>query len=407
MQRRVVVTGAGVVSALGHNCGEFWRALAAGLPGIRPLQAVDRGLLRFQNGAEVQGFDPSRYFEEKEIGLLDRFAQFGVVAAREAIAQAGIEWTGELRENTAIITGSCVGGQSTEDEGFVNLYRNNIPRVNPLTIPRTMENAAASRISLETGVVGPTYTVSTACSSANHAIGQAFWMVRSGAVRMAIAGGSEAVFSLGFLKAWEAMRVISPDTCRPFSKDRRGLILGEGGAMLVLEPLEAARARGAKIYGEITGFGMSSDAYHITQPSPDGAARAMRAALSDAAVEPEDIGYINAHGTATQANDATETAAIRKVFGTHADRLAVSSTKSMHGHTLGAAGAIEAVAALLSLCNGVLPPTANFTEPDPACDLDVIPNQARQMQVECALSNSFAFGGLNAVLAFRRARNAC
>jgi nodulation protein E len=407
MQQRVVVTGAGVLCALGHNCGEFWRALAAGQPGIRPLQAVDRGLLRFQNGAEVQGFDASRHFEEKEMGLLDRFAQFGVVAARQAIAQAGIEWTGELRENTAIITGSCVGGQTTEDEGFVNLYRNNIPRVNPLTIPRTMENAAASRISLETGVVGPTYTISTACSSANHAIGQAFWMVRSGVVRMAIAGGSEAVFSLGFLKAWEAMRVISPDTCRPFSKDRRGLILGEGGAMLVLEPLEVARARGAKIYGEITGFGMSSDAYHITQPSPDGAARAMRAALSDAEIKPEDIGYINAHGTATQANDATETAAIRKVFGAHADRLAVSSTKSMHGHTLGAAGAIEAVATLLSLCNGVLPPTANFTEPDPACDLDVIPNQARQMQVGCALSNSFAFGGLNAVLAFRCARNAC
>jgi nodulation protein E len=402
MQRRVVVTGAGILSALGHNCDEFWQALAAGQPGIRPLQAVDRGLLRFQNGAEVQGFDASRYFEEKEIGLLDRFAQFGVVAAREAIARAGIEWTDELRENTAIITGSCVGGQSTEDEGFVNLYRNNIPRVNPLTIPRTMENAAASRISLETGVVGPTYTVSTACSSANHAIGQAFWMVRSGLARMAITGGSEAVFSLGFLKAWEAMRVVSPDTCRPFSKDRRGLILGEGGAMLVLEPLEVARARGAKIYGEIVGFGMSSDAYHITQPSPDGAARAMRAALRDAALQPEDIGYINAHGTATQANDATETAAIRKVFGAHAARLAVSSTKSMHGHTLGAAGAIEAVAALLSLCNGVLPPTANFTEPDPACDLDVIPNQARQMQVECALSNSFAFGGLNAVLAFRK-----
>ncbi len=251
MQARVVVTGAGILSALGHNCNEFWQALAGGRPGIRPLLAVDRVLLRFQNGAEVQGFDPALHFEEKEIGLLDRFAQFGVVAARQAIAQAGIEWNEQLRENTAIVTGSCVGGQNTEDEGFVNLYRNNIPRVNPLTIPRTMENAAASRISLETGVVGPTYTISTACSSANHAIGQAFWMVRSGAVRMAIAGGSEAVFSLGFLKAWEAMRVVSPDTCRPFSKDRRGLILGEGGAMLVLEPLEAARARGAKIYGEI------------------------------------------------------------------------------------------------------------------------------------------------------------
>jgi nodulation protein E len=403
MQARVVVTGAGVLSALGHNSNEFWQALAGGRSGIRPLLAVDRALLRFQNGAEVQGFDPALHFEEKEIGLLDRFAQFGVVAARQAIAQAGIEWNEQLRENTAIVTGSCVGGQNTEDEGFVNLYRNNIPRVNPLTIPRTMENAAASRISLETGVVGPTYTISTACSSANHAIGQAFWMVRSGAVRMAIAGGSEAVFSLGFLKAWEAMRVVSPDTCRPFSKDRRGLILGEGGAMLVLEPLEAARARGAKIYGEISGFGMSSDAYHITQPSPDGAARAMQAAIRDAGLQPQDIGYINAHGTATQANDATETAAIRKVFSSHAERLPVSSTKSMHGHALGAAGAIEAVATLLSLCNGVLPPTANFTAPDPACDLDVIPNQARPAQVEYALSNSFAFGGLNAVLLFRRA----
>ena len=325
-----------------------------------------------------------------------------MIAAREAIAAAGIEWTPELRESTAIVTGSCVGGQTTEDEGFVNLYRNNIPRVNPFTIPRTMENAAASRISLETGVVGPTYTISTACSSSNHAIGQAFWMVRSGAAAMAITGGSEAVFSLGFLKAWEAMRVVSPDTCRPFSKDRRGLILGEGAAMLVLEPLDAARARGAPIIGEIVGFGMSSDAFHITQPSPDGAARAMRAALSDAGIEPSQIGYINAHGTATLANDATETAAIRKVFLAHADRLAVSSTKSMHGHTLGAAGAIEAAATLLALRHGILPPTANFTEPDPACDLDVIPNTARPAAVEFALSNSFAFGGLNAVLAFRR-----
>src|ERR1700693_2128574 len=297
MNRRVVITGVGVVCALGHNSRDFWQALSEGRSGIGPLQSVEPGLLRFENGAEVRGWDPLRHFDEKETGMLDRFAQFGVVAAREAVADAGVEWSAELREETAIVTGSCVGGQTTEDEGFVNLYRKNSPRVNPLTIPRTMENAAASRISLEMGVVGPTYTVSTACSSSNHAIGQAFWMVRSGAAKMAIAGGSEAVFSLGFLKAWEAMRVVSPDTCRPFSKDRRGLILGEGGAMLVLEPLEAARARGAKIYGEIAGFGMSSDAFHITQPSPDGAARGMRAALSDGGLKPEDIGYINAHGT--------------------------------------------------------------------------------------------------------------
>ncbi len=402
MQHRVAVTGAGVICALGHNCKDFWQALCDARSGISPMQSIAPGSVRFENAAEVRGWDPAHHFDEKEIGLLDRFAQFGAVAARDAVADAGIEWTDSLRENTAIVTGSCVGGQTTEDEGFVNLYRKNIPRVNPLTIPRTMENAAASRISLEMGIFGPTYTVSTACSSANHAIGQAFWMVRNGVVQMAICGGSEAVFSLGFLKAWEAMRVVSPDTCRPFSKDRRGLILGEGAAMLVLEPLEAARARGARILGEIVGFGMSSDAHHITQPSSDGAARAMRRALSDGAIQAEDIGYINAHGTATQANDASETAAIRKAFGAHADRLWVSSTKSMHGHTLGAAGAIEAVATLLALQHGVLPPTANYNEPDPACDLDVIPNCARKAQVEYALSNSFAFGGLNAVLAFRK-----
>ena len=404
MNRRVVITGVGVVCALGHNSQDFWKALSEGRSGIAPLESVEPGLLRFQNGAEVRNWDSLRYFDEKEAGMLDRFAQFGVVAAREAVADAGIEWTPELREETAIVTGSCVGGQGAEDEGSVNLYRKNIPRVNPLTIPRTMENAAASRISLEMGIVGPTYTVSTACSSSNHAIGQAFWMVRSGAARMAIAGGSEAVFSLGFLKAWEAMRVVSPDTCRPFSKDRRGLILGEGGAMLVLEPLESAQARGARIYAEVVGFGMGSDAFHTTQPSADGAARAMRAALADGGLAPEDIGYINAHGTATQANDATETAAIRKVFGAQAGRVQVSSTKSMHGHTLGAAGALEGVATALALHHGILPPTANYTEPDPACDLDVIPNHARQAQVEYALSNSFAFGGLNAVLAFGCAR---
>jgi nodulation protein E len=243
--------------------------------------------------------------------------------------------------------------------------------------------------------------VSTACSSANHAIGQAYQMVRYGLADSAITGGSEAVFSFGFLKAWEAMRVVSPDTCRPFSKDRRGLVLGEGGAMLVLETLEAARARGAEILGEIAGFGMSSDAYHITQPSPDGAALAMTSALEEGGVSLESVGYVNAHGTGTIANDVSETAAIRKAFGSHADRLLVSSTKSMHGHALGAAGAIEAVATLLALQNGLIPPTANYTEADPQCDLDVVPNTARAAAVEAAISNSFAFGGLNAVLVFR------
>src|ERR1700738_1137917 len=377
MQRRVVVTGLGVISAVGHNWCEFWTALREGRSGIGPLEAVDRTLLRFQNGAEVRNYIPANHFPEKEIGLLDRFAQFGVVAAREAVNVARIDWTPELREETAIVTGSCVGGQTTEDEGFVNLYRNNITRVNPLTIPRTMENAAASRISLELGIVGPTYTISTACSSSNHAIGQAFWMVRTGAARMAIAGGSEAVFGLGFLKAWEAMRVVSPDTCRPFSRDRRGLILGEGGAILILEPLAEAKARSATIHAEVVGFGMSSDAHHVTHLSIDGPVRAMQATLRDAGLLPEQVGYINAHGSGTPANDPLETRAIREVFGTHADRLAVSSTKSLHGHALGATGAMEAVCTILALKNGLLPPTANFTVPDPDCDLDVVPNCAR------------------------------
>jgi len=255
---------------------------------------------------------------------------------------------------------------------------------------------------MEFGITGPSFTISTACSSAGHAIGQAYWMVRNGVTDLAITGGSEAPFSFGILKAWEAMRVVSPDTCRPFSKDRRGMILGEGSAMFVLEPLEAAQARGAHIHAEIVGFGMSADACHITQPSADGAARAMRAVLKDAKLAPQQIGYINAHGTATPANDPTETAAIRSVFGAHADKLAISSTKSMHGHALGAAAALECMATALALRDGVLPPTANFNQPDPQCDLDVIPNQARAAQVEYALCNSFAFGGLNAVLALRK-----
>ena len=392
--RRVAVTGIGVVSALGATFAEFWEALRRGESGIRPMTLVPPGSLRFPNAAEVPGFETSRYFDDKEAAFVDRFTQFGAVAAREAIQAAQVRLD---LEHTAIVTGTSAGGQTTEDENFYNLYALHA-RVGPLTIPRVMGNAAASRISLETGITGPVYTVSTACSSGNHAIGQAYWMVRNGVVDAALAGGSEAPFSLGFLKSWEAMRVISPDTCRPFSRDRKGLILGEGGAMLVLEPLEAAQARGATIWAEIAGFGMSSDAHHITQPSPVGAARAMRAALADAGIAPEAVGYINAHGTGTQANDATEAEAIHSVFGSA--KLAVSSTKSMHGHALGAAGAIEAAAVVGALRYGFLPPTANFTEADPQCDLDVIPNQGREEQVEWALSNSFAFGGLNAVLVF-------
>ncbi len=399
---RVAVTGIGVICALGRSAEEFCRALREGRSGIGPIQSCDCGTLRFRNGAEVAAYDHHPYFDDKRADFIDRFAQFAVIAARDAVSDAGIEWTPELRESSAIITGSCVGGQATEDVGFYNVYKMGQTRVHPLTIPKTMANAGASHISMEFGITGPSYTISTACSSASHAIGQAFWMVRSGMAPLAITGGSEAPFSYGILKAWEALRVVSPDTCRPFSRDRTGMILGEGGAMLVLEPLEAARARGARIHAEIVGFGMSSDACHITQPSADGAARAMRAAVCDARLMPEAVGYINAHGTGTQANDVTETSAVRAVFGPHADRLAVSSTKSMHGHALGAAGALEAMAAIIALRDGFLPPTANYNQPDPECNLDVVPNTSRAAQVEYALSNSFAFGGLNAVLAFRR-----
>lgn len=397
---RVAVTGIGVISALGANRESFWRALSAGESGIRPMELVAAGTVRFRNAAEARDYRVADHFDEKEVMLLDRFAQFAAVAAREAVQDAGIEFTADLRERTAIVTGSSTGGQTSEDESFRDYYERKQTRFSPFAIPKAMSNAGASRISFEHGITGPVYTVSTACSSANHAIGQAYWMVRGGAAELAIAGGSEAPFSPGILKAWEGMRVISPDTCRPFSCDRKGLILGEGAGMLVLEPLDRAQARGAKIYGEIAGFGMSSDAHHLTQPLAEGAARAMRAALLDAGTSADSIGYINAHGTGTLANDPTETEAIRAVFGTHTSKLLVSSTKSMHGHGLGAAGAIEAAATLLALFHGVIPPTANFLGPDPACDLDVVPNTARKVRVEWALSNSFAFGGLNAVLAF-------
>ena len=400
--RRVAITGLGAICAVGRNVPEFAASLCQGHSGIAPIESTDRSQLRFQNGAEVQGYSHQPYFEDRRADFLDRFAQFAVIAAREAVACAGVEWTPVLRETAAIVTGSCVGGQSTEDIGFQEVYKLGHNRVHPLTIPKTMANAGASHISMEFGITGPSFTISTACSSAAHAIGQAYWMVRTGITDLALTGGSEAPFSFGILKAWEAMRVVSPETCRPFSKDRRGMILGEGAAMFVLEPLEAAQARGAPIHAELVGFGMSADACHITQPSAEGAARAMRAALRDAQLEPEQIGYINAHGTATPANDVTETTAIRSVFGAHADSLPVSSTKSMHGHALGAAAALECLAATLALRDGILPPTANFTEPDPDCDLDVIPNHARRAEVEYALSNSFPFGGLNAVLVLRK-----
>ncbi len=405
--RRVAITGLGIISPLGLNLADSWEALREGRPAIGPLTLVNSSSvnLKSQNGAQVHGFDPLKHFEGGKDAQLDRFAQFSVVAAREAFRDSGIELTPELRERSAIVCGSAVGGQASIEAGFEDLWVLGRGRVHPLTIPKTMANAGASHISMDLGLSGPVYTVSTACSSANHAMGQAFRLVRDGCADFAVTGGAEAIFTLGMLKAWEAMRVISPDTCRPFSKDRRGMILGEGGAMLTLEPFDSAKARGAKIYAEICGFEMTSDAHHLTQPTVDGPARAMKGALREAGIAPESIGYINAHGTGTPGNDPVESRAIREVFGPHADKIGVSSTKSMHGHALGAAGALEAVATVMALHHGILPPTANYNERDPECDLDYIPNQARALQVEAALSNSFAFGGLNAVVAFRAVKS--
>lgn len=400
---RVAVTGLGLVCALGNDVNECWKRICAGESGIRPLSDGGSPPYKFQYGAEAVGFNPAGHFSERDLLMLERFAQMGAVAAREAVAQSGICFKGDLADDVAVITGSSVGGQFSEEEGYRRLYREGNPKVAPFTIPRTMANAAASRISLEFGIHGPAYTVSTACASSNHALGQAFWMVRSGQVTAAISGGSEAVFSEGLLRAWEAMRVVAPEPCRPFSLDRRGLTLGEGAGMLVLENWEHATARGARILGEIVGFGMSSDAFHVTQPSVEGPAKAMRWALRDAGIDPGQVGYVNAHGTGTPVNDATESKAIRSVFNGSLDRLFVSSTKSMHGHTLGAAGGVEAIVTVLALQNGMIPPTIHFTAPDADCsELLLVANRSREAAVEVALSNTFAFGGLNATLVIKR-----
>jgi nodulation protein E len=399
---RVVVTGLGTVSPVGQSSAAYWAALAAGRTGFGPPTIFDASRLNTKSVAEVNDFVAADHFDVRQIGFLDRVSQFAVVAAREAIGQSGLSFRNGLGARTAAIIGSGIGGQTTQDDNFKRIYADNAVRVHPLIIPRAMPNAPASQISMFFGIKGPTYAVSTACASATHSIGQAFHLVRAGAVACAVAGGAEAQLTTGTVKAWEAMRILAPDTCRPFSRERKGMVLGEGAAILVLEPLDHAAARGADILGEIVGFGMSADAGDLTAPDPDGMVRAMTAALADAALTPDAIDYVNAHGTGTTANDSTETTALHATFGAHAGRLAISSTKSMVGHALGAAGALEAVATLMALRDGVVPPTMNYLGPDPACDLDYVPNEARRRPLRAALSNSFAFGGLNAVLAFRR-----
>ena len=403
--RRVVITGMGAISPLGVGAEALWQGLREGRSAIGPLRHADTERLRVKVAAQVpDSFDPAANIDERTLPMLDRTSEFALHAAREAVAQSGLDFRqGQLGLRTAVIVGTGVGGETTQDEQSRRLYGENAARAHPLTIVRLMTNASASHISIAYGLRGPTFAVASACASANHAITQAAQMIRWGLADVAITGGTEACLTYGALKAWEAMRVLADDTCRPFSANRRGLVLGEGAGIFVLELMEHAQARGATILAELAGSGMTADATDIVMPSADGAAAAMRQALDDAGLAPQDVDYINAHGTGTQANDVTESRAIRLAFGAHAERLAVSSTKSMHGHALGASGALELVAVIGALRDSVVPPTANLDQVDPACDLDYVPNVGRSMPVRAALSNSFAFGGLNAVLALKRA----
>ncbi len=408
--RRVVVTGMGCVTPMGSTVEEFATALFAGQSGIGPLRAFPEAPsgdplnpnLRFTKYAEVKEFDPTPFLPSGQIVASDRSAQFAILAARQAVEQSGFlaSNTAYSSEAVAIITGCSTGGRNSEEHETGRLYNQNA-RVHPLTVIRTMASAGASYIATEHGVTGPTLNVSTACSSGTHAIGLAFQMVRSGMVTAAIAGGHEAPLTLGFLRAWDSMRVVSPTQCRPFSADRDGMTLGEGAATLILETMEAAEARGATILAEIAGFGMSADAHHITQPKAEGAAAAMRRAVEDAHAPLSEVGYISAHGTGTQTNDTVEAAAIHQVFGAQAPHIPVSSTKSLTGHSIGATGAIEAMATILGLGRNLLPANYGVSEIDPTLNLDIILNTNREARPRLALSNSLAFGGLNAVLAFR------
>jgi nodulation protein E len=402
MAHRVVVTGWGVLSSIGHTAETYWSSLARGVCGIAPATLVPTDQLAQKVVAEVKDYDPNKHFEQRQLPPLDRVSQFAVVAAREAIAQSGLSFDGGLAERTATIIGCGGGGQSTQDDNYKRLYGENAKRLHPLVIPKQMVNAPASQISMMCGLRGPAFVVASACASSTHAIGLAFQMVRSGSVPVAVTGGAESCIAFGVMKGWEALRVLASDTCRPFSRDRKGLVIAEGAAVVVLETLEHARARSAEILGEIVGFGMSADAADLLSPDAGGMQRAIEAALSDGALAASDIQYVNAHGTGTAANDQTETQALKRTFGPDAAKLALSSNKSMIGHALGAAGALELVATLMSVREGLAPPTINYLGPDPACDLDCVPNEARPMRIDAALSNSFAFGGLNAVLAVRR-----
>lgn len=407
--RRVAITGFGAISALGVGVPALWDGLVAGRSGIRPITICQTKGLASPIAAEVPDFSPRPVVSEEQSLILDRFSEFALVAAAEAMASAGLALSDEERTRAGVAIGTGLGGASREDEAYYQVYVKNLPRIHPFTIPRIMYNAAAAQVSMAQGLQGPTICLSTACSSAAHAIGEAAEIVRAGRADVMLAGGADAPIAYGIMRAWEAMRVLAPPlngdasrACRPFSRDRQGLVLGEGAGLLVLEEWDRAVRRGATIHAELAGYGSTADAGHITSPGVDSPARAIKTALAQAEMSPDQIQYVNAHGTATRLNDSTETTILKRVFGDHARRLAISSTKSMHGHAMGASGGLEAIACVLTIARGIVPPTANYNEPDPECDLDYVPNQARDVRVDAAISNSFAFGGLNAVLLVRR-----
>ncbi len=427
--KRVVVTGLGCITPIGNTVDAFAESLYAGRTGIAPFDAAFPGALspdpglRFRTTAQVKGFDPAQHLTSSVIAATDAGAQFAIVAARQAATESGLLQYHDPSQ-IAIVTGCACGGRSADEEAARHLYTRNA-RVPPLTIIRTMSSSGASNIAIDLGIAGHVLNIATACASGTHAIGLAFHMVRSGMAPAAITGGHEAPLTFGFLRAWDSMRVVSPTSCRPFAADRDGMTLGEGAAMLAVEPLEAAQARGARIYAEIVGFGMSADAHHITQPHAEGAAEAILRALADTATtlgapsqaeaSPEvglrvippfadRIGYINAHGTGTPTNDAVEAAAIHQALGDRAPHFPVSATKSLTGHSIGATGAIEALATILALDRATLPHTAGVTTAGPTLNLDIITTEPRPLapNQDLALTNSLAFGGLNAVLALRQ-----
>lgn len=399
---KAYITGIGCISSIGNNFHEFSDAILKGTNGVKPITRFDTSNFSAKVAAEVSNYDASKHFNSTELNLLDRHTQYALLSSEEAINDSGLEFTDSLAQRTAVILGTGIGGQETLNDGYNSILRENHNRVHPFTVPKLIPCAAVSHISIKYGIKGPSFATTSACSSSGHAIGVALMMIRAGMADVVITGGSEAPVCFGSFLAWQGLRVLTKDLCRPFSMSRGGMALGEGAATLIIESEQHAIARGAKIYAELAGCGMSSDAFHIVQPNVEGPEAAMRMAIKDAQLNNSDISYINAHGSGTAKNDPVESQAIKNIFGGAAKNLAVSSTKSMHGHLLGAASALELIASIVALNKQVAPPTINYLGPDPACDLDYVPNQAREMPINSVLSSSFAFGGLNAVLALKK-----